>query len=93
MLYHNGGEVTKGRRGAARGGEETMPPEEKELPTGPNGSRGQKGRSTGSEGSGRDQETRMLKMRTWGEDSTGWVERETPPVRSRKQHAIGKGRG
>lgn len=72
MLYHNGG-VTKKRKGGPKVGEEMMPPKEKQLTTGPTGSRGQKGQSTGSEGSGRDQETMMLKMRTWGGYSTGWV--------------------
>jgi hypothetical protein len=48
-----------------------MPPEENELTTGPIRSRGQKGQSTRSEGSGSDQETMMLKMKSWGGHSTG----------------------
>lgn len=48
-----------------------MPPEENELTTGPTGSRGQKGQFTRSERSGRDQETMMLKMKSWGGHSTG----------------------
>lgn len=36
-------------------------------------SRGQKGRSTGAERSGRAQKTMMFKMRTWGGGDTQWL--------------------
>lgn len=58
-----------------------MPPEKKQLTTGPTGSRG-------SEGSGRDQETVMLKMRTWGGYSTGWVSTEQKAACHRRRQRV-----
>lgn len=88
MLNHKE-RVTKGRKGSAAWRDMFSEKSKSRPKVLPLWSRGQKGRSTGAERSGGEQETMMFKMRTWGRRVVGHTEagseKETLSVRSRKR--------